>query len=965
MAERSLGSALLEGMREGSGAAVSTESNALESMSGSALATITEELAFQLMRMISSTQPIGVCANCVAAHSASSTAVLLARCQLVPCSIAGGVPRQSSCSVVLTDQPSSFPCRSSIYIVSLCRTHPPSGLDAPFALALDSDHSCSNLSPLGSFDPELAAPVVITTSGSSSGSDGTSFVHLRECTLLKRAHWAADAMGLNAGAVVAVRTQSGFIDAVNELFSALLARCSLLGIPSPLLADPASLSSRLDHGNASHFASCPSVLLPLASTTKLSLRYVLSSGEPLHRSAASVIAKALLNESEETFLLNTYGLTECCGDSTALICTRKDAIEHAAQATSGLVPVGMPLPGCRISIDTGCGPSQLSRDANRAGVVYICGEEWMPQLVCDGGGQRVSSSGAYWRTGDRGWITAKGELVVAGRSEDSTSSNVHGKRISPGTIRSALSNVRGIDQVAVKLPSKPEDRKTITVFIVLDSSSCLSSEDKASVMRNARRAVQASCGGEAVSVRAVQSLPLTPSGKVDIERLEVQKSDETRKLGKCFSQTLHRVMHTLERCIGLELSFDPNEALKAEVGASSAALAAAAAELGIPVEVFLQDDITAEEIARHCVSDGDNVQSTSDHVDAAKVEYAIKFDGCVDASVSLAFEGRYAIVGSHGGDLRCFETQSGEQLWRTDHESRIRSPTCVSERLGAVFVGSEDCLVRSLSLHSGSTLWRIKLSDAVRAAPTLDCEAEHLYALSDAGGVHCLTASTGYEVSTIQLASCKPIVSKACLARNAGLLIVASLAGEIVAFCTKSYFLAAHWKQNIDGPVFSPPQLLGIRWIAVASTNACYCLSLDDGSQHWCVPLPTAVFSRFRIYRQRWLILPVGGKLLCIDSNYGHDTNDATELLSASEGGSFAEPELIEWSSHDGIFLAESTGRLSYHHITYSKFLQAPQLESGDVAHLGAQVFAKPVHAGSKRFLVSTRSDSVFCIGYT
>lgn len=197
--------------------------------------------------------------------------------------------------------------------------------------------------------------------------------------------------------------------------------------------DPASLPALLATHGVTIFAAAPGIYRKmLANQPHLhlpDLRHGLCAGEKL---------PAPLHHQWQTAtgcdLLEAYGLSEC---STFISASPGNPARGAA--------LGCPQPGRHVAILGPDGPVAKGQD----GIIAIHRDD--PGLMLGYVGAPAATAarfqGDWFLTGDHGAMAADGQITYLGRGDDMM--NAGGLRVSPLEIEAVLSDMNGIDQVAV------------------------------------------------------------------------------------------------------------------------------------------------------------------------------------------------------------------------------------------------------------------------------------------------------------------------------------------------------------------------------------------------------------------------------------------------------------------------------------------------------------------------------------
>ncbi|MGW4020931.1 amino acid adenylation domain-containing protein [Streptomyces sp. NPDC005009] len=233
------------------------------------------------------------------------------------------------------------------------------------------------------------------------------------------------------------------------------------------------------------------------------LDYVLFGGEPLK---AERITDWARREGNTCTLLHQYGVAECTD-----VATSYDLAGYRPGAHE-IAPVGRPAHNTDIHLldehmrGVAAGESgEICISGVGVGAGYLDGagpeSGKFTTIVVDG-----EPRGLY-RTGDRGYVTEAGELVVLGRIDAQV--KVRGMRIDPADIERALGRLDGIREAAVVIGDTDAGEAELVAFIVPSEGDLTESDVRARLLRTLpRNMVPARCVN-------IPRLPLSPHGKVD------------------------------------------------------------------------------------------------------------------------------------------------------------------------------------------------------------------------------------------------------------------------------------------------------------------------------------------------------------------------------------------------------------------------------------------------------------------
>jgi fatty-acyl-CoA synthase len=258
-----------------------------------------------------------------------------------------------------------------------------------------------------------------------------------------------------------------------------------------------------------------------------SLRFVLNGAEPIDTTTITTFLKSAGRFGlKETALIAAYGMAEATlavsftypGDSITIDTVDTHAIETAAWArpsrgknTRSFVKLGVPLPGIEFRVVDENGSALQHR---QIGEFAIRGVAVTRSYFTLDGSQNALDADGWLATGDLGYRTETGEIVVCGRKKDMII--VAGRNICPTDIERAAGRVDGVrpgNAVAVRLTS-PEQRENFAVAV--ESHAHNNSREKRRIMNEVSKAVFAEIGvsPRLVAVTGPGTLPKTPSGKL-------------------------------------------------------------------------------------------------------------------------------------------------------------------------------------------------------------------------------------------------------------------------------------------------------------------------------------------------------------------------------------------------------------------------------------------------------------------
>lgn len=257
-----------------------------------------------------------------------------------------------------------------------------------------------------------------------------------------------------------------------------------------------------------------------------SMRYAVNGAEPIDCEAMAEFTRAATRfRWPATALSGAYGLAEAVLSVSAPVPGAglgSERVDRQALEQSGsviacedgqrLATLGHPLPGVQVRVVDA--QTRLSVPAGRVGEFEIRGECVTSTVLTTEGALRRSGPQSWLATGDLGYLTGTGQLVVCGRTKDVII--VSGRNVFPTDIERAAAQVDGVrpgNAVAVPLAAGTPDEG----FAVLVESVHHDVLERAAVLRReiALR-VFAAVGVTPRTVRIlpVGAIPKTSSGKL-------------------------------------------------------------------------------------------------------------------------------------------------------------------------------------------------------------------------------------------------------------------------------------------------------------------------------------------------------------------------------------------------------------------------------------------------------------------
>ncbi|WP_241392682.1 non-ribosomal peptide synthetase [Rippkaea orientalis] len=351
---------------------------------------------------------------------------------------------------------------------------------------------------------------VLYTSGSTGRPKGILGLHRGA---VNRLTWMWRTYPFAPGEVTCQKTSLNFVDSVWELFGPLLQGIPTVLVPQEVLIDPHRLVQTLGKHQVTRIVLVPSLLSTILETTEdidqqlPKLKIWISSGETLRIDLLNQFRQSLPNR----VLLNLYGSSEVSADVTCY-----DTQTLAPDATR--VPIGQPIANSQIylldqdlqPVPIGI-PGELYAGGDGLARGYLnrsdlTAERFIPNPFSDEVGARL------YKTGDLARYLPDGILEYLGRIDHQV--KIRGIRIELEEIESVLRQYNAIRQVAVTVT----EGEQLVAHIVIENGIEFKLDELREFLHN--RLPEAMIPGVYLTL---DTLPLTPSGKVDRRTLSTPK----------------------------------------------------------------------------------------------------------------------------------------------------------------------------------------------------------------------------------------------------------------------------------------------------------------------------------------------------------------------------------------------------------------------------------------------------------
>ncbi|HEV7518774.1 MAG TPA: amino acid adenylation domain-containing protein, partial [Thermoanaerobaculia bacterium] len=359
---------------------------------------------------------------------------------------------------------------------------------------------------------------IIYTSGSTGLPKGAGVYQRGFVNLLR---WYVEEFGLSAADRFLVMTSPGF-DLTQKNFFAPLLCGGLLVLADPGAYDPREILATVERHRITRLNCTPSAFYPLLEEGGLerlsSLRSVFLGGEPI---APARLASWRRSVGRQTAVVNTYGPTEC---TDVVACHR---LASPAGAGSGPVPIGRPLPGCRLLVlDRQLSPvpigvaGQLAVAGLGVGAGYLGRPELTAEKFVADPFAAEPGARLYW-TGDLARTLPNGEIDFLGRLDHQV--KVHGLRIELGEIETALGQHPKVKKAVVLARAGRLGDQRLVGYVI-------PAEEPGPVPEQLRSFLAERLPGYMVPADWVllAELPLTANGKLDRQALPAPEESQGR-----------------------------------------------------------------------------------------------------------------------------------------------------------------------------------------------------------------------------------------------------------------------------------------------------------------------------------------------------------------------------------------------------------------------------------------------------
>jgi len=356
---------------------------------------------------------------------------------------------------------------------------------------------------------------VIFTSGSTGQPKGAMVEHTG---MLNHLLAKVEDLALDQRSVIVQNASHCFDISVWQCFAALIAGGRTIVYTDAVVLDPLTFLDRVGGDRVTVLEVVPSYLAPLLDRLEdddrqfPELQFLLVTGETIKPS----LVERWFARFPAIPMVNAYGPTEASDDITHAFMRKPPA--------TATVPVGRPIRNFHIYIvDEGMRLCPIGV----AGELCVAGPGVGRGYLNDPAKTaaafledpfRSERGVRMYRTGDVGWFTADGTILLAGRKDHQV--KVRGYRIELGDIEAALTSLEWVrDAVVVDRRDRGSDASYLAAYVSLRDTSATADQLLAALgSRLPEYMIPATC-------TVLEALPLTSNGKIDRKALPAPERD--------------------------------------------------------------------------------------------------------------------------------------------------------------------------------------------------------------------------------------------------------------------------------------------------------------------------------------------------------------------------------------------------------------------------------------------------------
>ncbi|MBI5726269.1 MAG: amino acid adenylation domain-containing protein [Ignavibacteriales bacterium] len=373
-----------------------------------------------------------------------------------------------------------------------------------FSAALTADISVQR-------SPESPA-YIMYTSGSTGAPKGVVIVDRGIIRLVKNTNYIA----IKHTDTIAHLSNTSFDAATFEIWGSLLNGSKLVIIDNPTRISPKLFTEALQKYRIS-IVFLNTALFNLFSFHNPAmfkeLTYVLFGGEI---AAASAVERVIKNDPPRN-LINVYGPTENTTFSTFYPIDDKYPV-------GSVVPIGKSISNSEAYI---LNDAMQIAEPGEIGEIFLAGDGLArgyigsPELTQQKFVSVPFAAGAdklLYRTGDLGVYLPDGNIVFKGRNDDQV--KIHGFRIELQEIRFMLEQIPQIRESLVISKEDDQRGKYICIYYIVQPAVDFSPDEVRDILRGRLPYYMVQ-----FPIIQVQSFPLTPNGKIDVQKLPEQQAN--------------------------------------------------------------------------------------------------------------------------------------------------------------------------------------------------------------------------------------------------------------------------------------------------------------------------------------------------------------------------------------------------------------------------------------------------------
>ncbi|MEA5516582.1 non-ribosomal peptide synthetase [Nodularia sp. UHCC 0506] len=359
---------------------------------------------------------------------------------------------------------------------------------------------------------------VIYTSGSTGKSKGVVIAH---CSLVNAFYAWEKAYQLQSLTSHLQMASFAFDVFSGDVIRALCSGAKLVLCPREWLLEPDKLYKLMLREKIDSAEFVPAVLRNL-------VEYLQRTQKNLHFMKLLVVGSDNLYVQEyeefqrfcgeQTRLINSYGVTEACIDSTYFEL-------GMGKLGTGLVPIGRPFANTQVYIldrYLQLVPIGVTGELYIGGAGLAQGYLNRPDLTKEKFISYSPHNFILYKTGDLARYLPDGNIELLGRIDDQV--KIRGFRIELGEIEAVLSSHPQVQAAVVMLRQLQTDNKSIVAYIVSGQQSLTTSELRNFLKQKLPDYIIPNV------IAILETLPLTPNGKVDRRALPIPDMEQSREI---------------------------------------------------------------------------------------------------------------------------------------------------------------------------------------------------------------------------------------------------------------------------------------------------------------------------------------------------------------------------------------------------------------------------------------------------